>query len=122
LSEKRREESAILHDAISRNFQTQYQMGIYTFANNGLNAIQALTSNLTAAQTAAGNINMLQVYKNNWLTNSNNNSDMDANFETSQPGKLRLDRHVLYGDHRRRHHRGDAGAVRASHLDGAPDQ
>jgi hypothetical protein len=41
LSEKRRQESAILHDAISRNFQTQYQMAIYTLANNGLNAIQA---------------------------------------------------------------------------------
>src|SRR5580693_7913905 len=61
---------------------SQYQMAIYTFANNGLNTIQALTSNLTAAQTAAGNINVLQVYKNNWLTSSNNN-DMDTNFETA---------------------------------------
>jgi Flp pilus assembly protein TadG len=60
---------------------SQYQMAIYTFANNGLNTIQALTSNLTAAQTAAGTINVLQVYKNNWLTSSNNNSDMDTNFE-----------------------------------------
>ena len=62
---------------------TQYQMAIYTFANNGLNTIQALTSNLTTAQTAAGNINVLQVYKNNWLTRSNNNSDTDTNFETA---------------------------------------
>ena len=26
----------------------------------------------------AGTINVLQVYKNNWLTSSNNNSDMDT--------------------------------------------
>ena len=26
---------------------------------------------------------MLEVYKNNWLTNTNNNSDMDTNFETA---------------------------------------
>src|SRR6202161_3946000 len=44
---------------------SQYQMAIYTFANNGLSTIEALTSNLSAAQTAAGNINVLQVYKNN---------------------------------------------------------
>src|SRR5262249_13164572 len=56
---------------------SQYQMAIYTFANNGLSTIQTLTSNLAAAQTAAGNINVLEVYKNNWLTSSNNNSDMD---------------------------------------------
>jgi Flp pilus assembly protein TadG len=62
---------------------SQYQMAIYTFANSGLGTIQALTSNLTAAQTAAGNINVVEVYKNNWLTSSNNNSDMDTNFETA---------------------------------------
>jgi Flp pilus assembly protein TadG len=62
---------------------SQYQMAIYTFANNGLSTIQALTSNMATAQTAAGNINVLQVYKNNWLTSSNNNSDMDTNFETA---------------------------------------
>jgi Flp pilus assembly protein TadG len=62
---------------------TQYQMAIYTFANNGINVIQALTSNMSVAQVAAGNINVLQVYKNNWLTSTNNNSDMDTNFETA---------------------------------------
>jgi Flp pilus assembly protein TadG len=62
---------------------SQYQMAIYTFANAGLSTVQSLTSNLTAAKTAAGNINVLQVYKNNWLTSSNNNSDMDTNFETA---------------------------------------
>jgi Flp pilus assembly protein TadG len=62
---------------------TQYQMAIYTFANAGLSTIQSLTSNLATAKTAAGNINVLSVYKNNWLTSSNNNSDMDTNFETA---------------------------------------
>jgi Flp pilus assembly protein TadG len=62
---------------------TQYQMAIYTFANAGLSTVQSLTSNLAAAQTAAGNINVLPVYKNNWLTSANNNSDMDTNFETA---------------------------------------
>ena len=62
---------------------SQYQMAIYTFANNGLSTIQSLTSDLTAAKTAAAGINVLQVYKNNWLTSTNNNSDMDTNFETA---------------------------------------
>jgi len=35
---------------------SQYQMAIYTFANSGLSTIQALTSNLTAAKTAAGDV------------------------------------------------------------------
>lgn len=62
---------------------SQYQMAIYTFANNGLSTVQSLTSNMTTAQQSAGTINVLQVYKNNWLTSTNNNSDMDTNFETA---------------------------------------
>jgi Flp pilus assembly protein TadG len=62
---------------------TQYQMAIYTFANSGLNTIQSLTSNMTTAQAAAANINVLEVYDNNWLTSSNQNSDTDTNFETA---------------------------------------
>ena len=62
---------------------TQYQMAIYTFANAGLTTIQLLTSNLATAQAAAKNINVLEVYDNNWLTKTNNNSDMDTNFETA---------------------------------------
>jgi Flp pilus assembly protein TadG len=62
---------------------SQYQMAIYTFANSGLSTIQALTSNLTAAKTAAGNINVLEVYSNNWLTKTNQNNDADTNFETA---------------------------------------
>src|ERR1700728_2776092 len=45
---------------------SQYQMAIYTFAYSGLNTIQLLTSNLANAETAAANINVLEVYDNNW--------------------------------------------------------
>jgi len=61
----------------------QYEMAIYTFNGSGLNTIQALTSNLTAAQNAAAGINVLEVYDNNCLTQSNCNSDTDTNFETA---------------------------------------
>jgi Flp pilus assembly protein TadG len=62
---------------------TQYQMAIYTFANSGLSTIQALTSNMTTAKSAAANINVLQVYSNNWLTKTNQNNDTDTNFESA---------------------------------------
>jgi Flp pilus assembly protein TadG len=62
---------------------SQYQAAIYTFNGSGLNTIQALTSNLTTAQSAAGNINVMEVYSNNWLTSKNQNNDTDTNFETS---------------------------------------
>ena len=61
----------------------QYQMAIYTFNNSGLSAIQALTSNLANAKTAATNINVEEVYSNNWLTKTSQNNDTDTNFETA---------------------------------------
>ena len=61
----------------------QYQMAIYTFNNSSLNTIQLLTSNLTNAQAAAANINVEEVYSNNWLTKTNQNSDTDTNFESA---------------------------------------
>jgi Flp pilus assembly protein TadG len=62
---------------------TQYQMAIYTFANSGLSTIQSLTSNLATAQASAANINVLEVYSNNWLTKTNNNNDTDTDFESA---------------------------------------
>jgi Flp pilus assembly protein TadG len=62
---------------------TTYEMAIYTFNTSGLNTIQLLTSNLTNAQTAAANIDVLEVYSNNYLTKTNNNNDTDTNFETA---------------------------------------
>jgi Flp pilus assembly protein TadG len=61
----------------------QYRMAIYTFNVSGTNTIQTLTSNLTTAQTAAGGIDVLQVYNNNCLTKTNCNNDTDTNFETA---------------------------------------
>ena len=49
--------------------------------DNGVTTISALTSNLSTAKTLAGNIDVMVVYKNNWLTSTNNNSDMDTDFE-----------------------------------------
>jgi Flp pilus assembly protein TadG len=60
-----------------------YEMAIYTFSTSGLNTVQLLTSNLANAQTSAANINVLEVYSNNWLTKTNNNNDTDTNFETA---------------------------------------
>jgi Flp pilus assembly protein TadG len=61
----------------------QYQMAIYTFNSSGLSTIQALTSNLANAETAAANINVEEVYSNNWLTKTNQNNDTDTNFESA---------------------------------------
>ena len=59
-----------------------YQMAIYTFDSN-FNVIAGLTSNLQTAQTEAGNINVEEVYSNNWLTASNDNSDEDTNWDAA---------------------------------------
>ena len=61
----------------------QYRMAFYTFNYSGTSIIQTLTSNLSTAATAAGNIDVLEVCSNNWLTCSNNNSDTDTNFESA---------------------------------------
>jgi Flp pilus assembly protein TadG len=59
-----------------------YRMAIYTFDVN-FNTIGALTSNLSTAESEAGNITMLEVYDNNWLTSSDNNSDTDTNYDNA---------------------------------------
>jgi hypothetical protein len=60
----------------------KYQMAIYSY-DIGFNTIQTLTSNLVTAQTSAANIGILEVYANNWLTSSNNNSDEDTNYDNA---------------------------------------
>ncbi len=62
-----------------------YRMAIYTF-DVGFNTIAPLTSNLPAAQTQAGNIQLQPVYANNWLTSSNSNSDTDTNYDAAMSG------------------------------------
>jgi Flp pilus assembly protein TadG len=74
-----------------------YEMAIFTFNVQGTTgsqcsstAIQAIyapscapSSDLSAAQTAAGGIDVLEVCSNNYLTCSNDNNDTDTDFETS---------------------------------------
>ncbi len=69
--------------AMEQPNNAQYQMAIYTFNYSGLNTIQLLTSNLANAQASAANINVLEVYDNNYLTKTNQNNDTDTNFETA---------------------------------------
>ncbi len=61
----------------------QYQMAIYTFNHSGLDTIQLLTSDLATARASAANIDVLEVYRNNWLTQANQNNDTDTDFETA---------------------------------------
>ncbi len=72
-----------------------YQMAIFTFNVQGTTnsqctstAIQTIyapgcapSTNLSAAQTAAAGIDVLEVCSNNYLTCSNNNKDADTDFE-----------------------------------------
>jgi len=60
----------------------QYRMGIYTF-DVALNTIQTLTSNLTTAASSTSGIQLLTVYKNNWLTSSSSNNDEDTNYDNA---------------------------------------
>jgi hypothetical protein len=59
-----------------------YRFAIYTF-DYAVTKLRGLTSNLKKAKTAAGNIDLMTVYANSWLTSSNNNNDTDTNFDTA---------------------------------------
>jgi Flp pilus assembly protein TadG len=54
-----------------------YRAAIYTMDYN-FTTLQTLTSNLTTAQTSAANIASPTVYKNSYLTQTNNNNDEDS--------------------------------------------
>ncbi|MFZ3354523.1 MAG: TadE/TadG family type IV pilus assembly protein [Xanthobacteraceae bacterium] len=74
-----------------------YQMAIFTFNVQGTTNSQctstsiqtiyapscAPSTNLSAAQTAAAAIDVLEVCSNNYLTCSNNNNDADTDFESA---------------------------------------
>jgi Flp pilus assembly protein TadG len=69
-----------------------YQAAIYTMdpsgvpsgnTLSGLYTVQLLTSNLTTAKASAGTINVLEVYSNNYLTSSYDNSDTDTDFDSA---------------------------------------
>ncbi len=71
------------------NYRSTYRMAIYTFnaatnvGGTGLNTITALTASLSTAKSLAASIDVLQVYKNNWLTSAGSNSDEDTDFEAA---------------------------------------
>jgi Flp pilus assembly protein TadG len=74
-----------------------YEMAIFTFNAEGQNGSQcnntsiqtiyapncAPSSNLSAAQTAASGIDVMEVCSNNYLTCGNSNNDTDTDFETA---------------------------------------
>jgi Flp pilus assembly protein TadG len=60
----------------------QYRMAIYTF-DAGFNTIQTLTSNMTTANTAAGNVTLQQVYSQGQLTSTTYNNDTDTDFDNA---------------------------------------
>jgi hypothetical protein len=60
----------------------QYRMAIYSF-DVAVNTIALRSSNLSQVQTQASNIQLLEVYDNNNLTSSNNNSDTDTNYDNA---------------------------------------
>jgi Flp pilus assembly protein TadG len=68
------------------NYNSTYRMGIYTFNTGGINTITALTSSLSSAKSLAAGIDVLKVYKNNWLTAAVNNNDEDTDFEAAMSG------------------------------------
>ncbi len=63
-------------------YNANYRMAIYTFDVKA-NTIQSLTSNLSKAQSAAGNISLQLVYQNNWLTSWTYNNDTDTDIDAA---------------------------------------
>jgi Flp pilus assembly protein TadG len=66
-----------------QNYKSTYRMAIYTFNTGGINTITPLTASLSTAKSLAASIDVLQVYKNNWLTSAGSNSDEDTDFEAA---------------------------------------
>ena len=60
-----------------------YRMAVYTFNYSGTSTVQSLTSNMTTVATAASGIDVLEVYDNNCLTQSNCNNDTDTDFDSA---------------------------------------
>jgi Flp pilus assembly protein TadG len=71
--------------ASTETYSTQFRMAIYDFGASsktiGLRALFALSSSLTSAKTAAGNIDLMGVYGNN----DSYTADQDTQFSTVFP-------------------------------------
>ncbi|MDX7953852.1 pilus assembly protein TadG-related protein [Lichenihabitans sp. Uapishka_5] len=68
--------------SVATSNSATYRAAISTF-DYQLATPVTLTSNLSAAKSKAGDIEMLQVYKNNYLTASVRNTDMDTSWTSS---------------------------------------
>jgi Flp pilus assembly protein TadG len=70
--------------ATTQTYSNQFRMAIYDFGGSsdtqGLRALFALSSSLTSAQTAAGNIDLMTV------NGQNDNGDQDTGFTAVLPG------------------------------------
>jgi len=60
-----------------------YRMAVYTFNYSGTSTVQTLTSNMSTVASAASGIDVLEVYDNNCLTQSNCNNDTDTDFNSA---------------------------------------
>lgn len=64
-----------------------FRMGVYTFNTSNLGTtlttVNSLTSNLSQAGTAAASVDVLEVYKQNWLTSSVYDLDTDTDFASA---------------------------------------
>jgi hypothetical protein len=59
-----------------------YRVAIYTF-DVAFNTIQTLTTDLSAAATAAAKIQLLTMYTNGHLKNGDNNNDQDTDYDNA---------------------------------------
>ena len=58
----------------------KYRMAIYSF-DSTTNNIAPLNSNLSLVKTQASGIQVLTVYKNSWVTATNNDNDTNTNYD-----------------------------------------
>jgi Flp pilus assembly protein TadG len=65
---------------VAQQNQSTYRMALYTFNNAGASVVTPLTSSLSTVSSQAQNIDVMEVWDNNWLTSTNNNSDADTDF------------------------------------------
>lgn len=59
-----------------------YQMALYTF-DSGFNSLQPLTDSLNQVKSEASNIQLQEVYANNWLQKYFYNDDEDTNYDNA---------------------------------------
>ena len=73
--------------SLSAQTGVAFRMGVYTFNTSNLGTtlttVQSLTSNMSQAGTAAASVDVLEVYKQNWLTSTVYDLDTDTDFASA---------------------------------------